>query len=304
MGGAESTGGAQTNPLAAERERLRKEGYTEAEISQILIARATVQQTPAAGGAGSLGTGAMSGTLANVGAALAYGRSFLPTLRGDLVKMFDSALSPVRRVEATLFLALKIVVIAAIAYAVKQEWQQHINSAPALAGLQVEKTRSDLCIARADAMAKEANDSNIRALSAQFNKDCVVPNLPTPAVEVISKPLTNAKYDWDTVAVAAMKAGEILLDCKAEFVATKSTAYFSIHVDDSGLGEHSFGETTIYNGKGDTYFRKTDDEIRWGTKTSAYSFNWVLVRKTGAVTLDIGDSLYEEGTCSKGNGWR
>ena len=51
------------------------------------------------------------------------------TLGNSGVSRFDSALSPVRRVEAALFLALKIVVIAALAYAVKQEWDQHIISA-------------------------------------------------------------------------------------------------------------------------------------------------------------------------------
>ena len=87
--------------------------------------------------------GVFSGTLGNVGAAMSYGRSFLPTLRGDLVKTFDRALSPIRRIEAALFLAFKVAVIAVIAYAVKQEWQIHIVNAPITAAAQASKASNE-----------------------------------------------------------------------------------------------------------------------------------------------------------------
>jgi hypothetical protein len=122
----DKAGAAKPSPLDAERERLRKEGYTKAEISQILIARASAPaQAPGAAGQ-TASPGLYSGMLAGVGAAMSYARIVLPTLR-DLVKIFDRGVSPIRRIELTFFLALKIVAIAAIAYAVKQEWDQHIN---------------------------------------------------------------------------------------------------------------------------------------------------------------------------------
>jgi hypothetical protein len=132
-----------SKPLDAERARLRAAGYTEAEISQILIARASAPaQAPGATGQ-PVAPGVFSGTLGNVGAAMSYGRSFLPTLRGDLVKTFDRALSPIRRIEAALFLAFKVAVIAVIAYAVKQEWDQHIISATETAAQQAKKMAAD-----------------------------------------------------------------------------------------------------------------------------------------------------------------
>jgi len=144
----DNAGASKVTPLDAERARLRAAGYTDAEISQILIARASAPQQ-ATGGAGQAAPpGVFSGMLGNVGAAMSYGRSFLPTLRGDLVKTFDRALSPIQRIEAALFLAFKVAVIAVIAYAVNQEWQQHIVAA-------TEKANADALRAQieADALA-------------------------------------------------------------------------------------------------------------------------------------------------------
>ncbi len=150
----------KVSPLDAERERLRKEGYTEAEISQILIARATSPSQATAGAGQAVAPGVFSGTLGNVGAAMSYGRSFLPTLRGDLVKTFDRALSPIQRIEAALFLAFKVAVIAVIAYAVKQEWDQHIISATKIAEQQALKTAAEARTADAESKAATATFKN------------------------------------------------------------------------------------------------------------------------------------------------
>ncbi len=85
---------SKATPLDAERARLRAAGYTDSEISQILIARATSPSQATAGAGQAAPPGVFSGTLGNVGAAMSYGRMFLPTLRGDLVKMFDGPNSP------------------------------------------------------------------------------------------------------------------------------------------------------------------------------------------------------------------
>ena len=162
----DNAGAPPATPLDAERARLRAAGYTDAEISQILIARASAPQQAAGGAVQGAPPGVFSGTLGNVGAAMSYGRMFLPTLRGDLVKMFDRAQSPVRRIEAALFLAFKIVVIAAIGYAVKQEWDQHIMSAT-----QTAANNSDLTAAQAKKMKAEA-DAAEQVAAGEKAKSC------------------------------------------------------------------------------------------------------------------------------------
>jgi hypothetical protein len=49
MDSPEGAGTPTPSPLDAERARLRKEGYTDAEISQILISRASAPQQAMAG---------------------------------------------------------------------------------------------------------------------------------------------------------------------------------------------------------------------------------------------------------------
>jgi Flp pilus assembly protein TadB len=72
--------------------------------------------------------------------------------------MFDRAASPPVRVRAAGYLALMAAVIVALAYAVKQEWQQHIISAREIAASQAEKTAAEVEIQKIDAKIKKATD--------------------------------------------------------------------------------------------------------------------------------------------------
>jgi hypothetical protein len=71
----------------------------------------------------------MTGVLSNLSAVLSHARGFLPSFKTDLANMFDRAASPRVRVKAAGYLALAAAVMVVLAYAVKQEWQQHITSA-------------------------------------------------------------------------------------------------------------------------------------------------------------------------------
>jgi len=107
-------------PLDAEREQLRKAGYTDAEVSQILIARASQQPAAAAG------QGVMSNVLSSLLAVASHARMLIPTFRKDVVTIFDGTATASARAGATASLTVKAVVVVVLAYAAWQEWQQHI----------------------------------------------------------------------------------------------------------------------------------------------------------------------------------
>lgn len=124
--------------LDAERERLRKAGYTDAEVSQILIARETAASPQPAGAPGQ---GVMSNVLSSIVAVAGHVRSVVPSFRKDVTTMFDRAAPASARAGATASLLVKAVVIAVLGYAAWQEWQQHIISAPEIAEQQAKKIR-------------------------------------------------------------------------------------------------------------------------------------------------------------------
>ena len=99
--------------IEAERERLTKAGFSEAEISQILIAR----ETGAAQGMGG-GHGVLSGVLSNLAAVMTHARNFLPSLAADLARMLSRRVPPLQRMEAAFNLVAKCAVIAVLAYVV------------------------------------------------------------------------------------------------------------------------------------------------------------------------------------------
>jgi hypothetical protein len=105
-------------PLDAERERLRANGHTDSEISQILIARETTPQSQQAA------TGAvapMSGVLNNVGAVLAHARGVIPALQTEMAIAGNSAVPASRRFKGFTALALMAAVVALLAYGVSLE---------------------------------------------------------------------------------------------------------------------------------------------------------------------------------------
>jgi len=120
------------SPLDAERARLRESGYTDSEVSQIPISRATGSpQAQATGvGVGVGGQGVLAGVLANLGVLLAHARNVLPALLLDFKKTFDGSAAPFERGKALGSLVVKLAIVGVLGYAVKQEWNQHIISTP------------------------------------------------------------------------------------------------------------------------------------------------------------------------------
>jgi len=180
MDSPERAGTPTPNPLDAERARLRKEGFTDHQIRQILMARKFAAPTQATGGAGQ---GVMTGVFSSLGAVLSHARGILPSIKTDLAKLFDRAASPPVRVKAAGYLALMAAVIVVLAYAVKQEWQRHIISATEIAASQVEKTAAEAEIQKIDAKIKKATD------------DTPMPEITTPAKGsfAVRKPTTTGK---------------------------------------------------------------------------------------------------------------
>jgi hypothetical protein len=103
--------------IDAERERLRKAGFTDEEIKQILIAR----ETGAAQGMGG-GHGVLSGVLSNLAAVMTHARNFLPSLAVDLARMLSRRVPPLQRMEAAFNLVAKCAVIVVLAYVVELEF--------------------------------------------------------------------------------------------------------------------------------------------------------------------------------------
>ena len=123
MSSADQEGKPAASPLDAERERLRKAGYTDAEVSQILVARAlATSQQPS----GVAGQGVMSNVLSSLVAVASHARMLIPTFRKDVAIVFDEAATASARAGATASLAVKAVVVLVLGYAAWQEWNQHI----------------------------------------------------------------------------------------------------------------------------------------------------------------------------------
>ena len=167
------------SPLDAERARLRKEGFTDHTISQILFAR-EFAAPQATGGAGQ---GVMTGVLSNLSAVLSHARGIFPSFKTDLANMFDRAASPPVRGKAAGYLALMAAVMVVLAYAVKQEWQQHIISATEIAAAQAEKMGAEAEIQKIDANIKKPKG------------DTPMPEITTPAKGsfAVRKPTTAGK---------------------------------------------------------------------------------------------------------------
>jgi tetratricopeptide (TPR) repeat protein len=147
------------SPLEAERERLRKAGYADTEISQILVARALGSSGNSADA--PTGQGVMSGTLSSVVAIGSYARGTVFTLRNDLATIFDRTALASARVGAAVMLVFKVAVIAVLAYAGWQEWRQHIISETEIAASQARKIRAEECTARVESAAKNMRVSDL-----------------------------------------------------------------------------------------------------------------------------------------------
>jgi hypothetical protein len=137
------------SPLDAERARLREAGYTDAEVSQILIARASAaSQQPAAAG-----QGVMSNVLSSILAVGSHARAVIPSFRKDVATIFDGAATASARAGATASLIVKAVVILVLGYAAWQEWSQHIIYSPEIAAQNAEKAKWEAIEAKTKAHA-------------------------------------------------------------------------------------------------------------------------------------------------------
>jgi len=163
-------------PLDAERARLRAEGHTDAEISQILINRASGQ---AIGGTQPTGAGApvqmpMSGVLGNASAVLSHVKGTIPAIKRDIANLFNRDASPNLRAKSAAALALVAVIIGALGFAIYQEWQQHIISNTAIAAANAQKARAEACIARYNALSYGSQSrESIAIAKAQIATDCM-----------------------------------------------------------------------------------------------------------------------------------
>jgi uncharacterized protein YecT (DUF1311 family) len=136
------------SPLDTEREKLRKDGYNDAEISQILVARALGSAGP------STSSGVLSNVLSSLMAVAGHARAAMPSFKRDFVTIFDATAAASARAGASLSLVIKIIVIAVLGYAAWQEWNQHIISATEIAAIQARKLHAEECSARVESAAK------------------------------------------------------------------------------------------------------------------------------------------------------
>ncbi len=130
-----------SSPLDAEREKLRKAGYNDTEISQILVARALGSSGSAADAPTSQGV--LSNVVSSVVAIGSYARGTVFTIRDDLETIFDVAASASARVGAAVILVFKVAVLSVLAYAGWQEWQQHIISTTERAAAEASKASNE-----------------------------------------------------------------------------------------------------------------------------------------------------------------
>jgi len=137
MSSPDEEGKPAATPLDAEREALRKAGYTEAEVSQILIARESQQP------AGAASQGVMSNVLGSIVAVASHARTLIPTFRTDVATVFDGTATASARAGATASLTVKTVVVVVLGYAAWQEWQQHIVYSTEIARQQALKTKAE-----------------------------------------------------------------------------------------------------------------------------------------------------------------
>jgi hypothetical protein len=170
---------SDSTSLDAERARLRSAGYTDAEISQILIAQASPQ--PA-----GTGQGALSNVLSSILGVASHARVLIPTFRKDVETVFDGAATASARAGAVASLAVKATVVIVLGYAAYQEWSQHILSSPTTAQYQAIKAKADACLAMTETAGKtmsgHASQQARDAVQAKIDAVCQeVWNLP-PAV--------------------------------------------------------------------------------------------------------------------------
>jgi hypothetical protein len=189
-------------PLDAERARLRAEGHTDAEISQILINKASGIGTPPQAGA-NFASGPqmpMAGVLGNANAVLSHARGTIPVVKENLANLSDGSTSHISRAKSAAILVGVAVIVAALGYAIHQEWQIHIVNAPITAAAQAQKAAAEAAVA-ASLAASEAKIKAAEALVKDTQKE-----------EQAKAGLTGDLFDDGQWKPKGAKAGHTLQD--------------------------------------------------------------------------------------------
>ena len=166
---SEDDGKNAATPLDAERAKLKAAGYTDAEVSQILVSKA-LSGSPQ--GSSASPQGVMSNALSSIVAIAGHARILLPTFRQDFANIFDRNVRAPTRAGSALALTLKSAVILILAYAGWQEWQQHIVSATAIADSEVKKRHAEECSARMKMIVGTVDMNKWGPAMALYEKDC------------------------------------------------------------------------------------------------------------------------------------
>ena len=169
MAGTDTGSTGKANPLDAERLRLKNMGYTDAEVSQILIAKA-VGGSREAGAAPSQGV--MSNVISSIVAVAGHARALVPSYRQDFLTIFSTAAPLGARIGSMFSLVLKTAVIAILAFAGWQEWKQHIISATATADAEARKRHAEECSARVKALGDIVRLDHISGPNDALMRDC------------------------------------------------------------------------------------------------------------------------------------
>jgi hypothetical protein len=113
------------SPLDAERVRLQEAGYTDYEISQILIARASAPSQGMGTGIGA-GQGVLSGGLNNLGAVFSTARNAVPDAMREAQTALTGGTTLSERMKAIGSLVLKAAILAMLGYgAARMESAHH-----------------------------------------------------------------------------------------------------------------------------------------------------------------------------------
>ena len=139
----------------AQRARLRAEGYTEAEISQILINQASGIGSQQPAGAAPV-QGNMTGVLGNASAALSHARGTIPVLKGEVANLSNPTAPRSSRAKSAAVVVSAAVVAAVLGYAIYQEWQIHIVNAPITAAAEAQKAAAAAAVAEEVAKGEQA----------------------------------------------------------------------------------------------------------------------------------------------------
>jgi hypothetical protein len=248
-----------SSPLDAEREKLRKAGYSDTEISQILVARAL--GSPGAVADANPTQGVLSSGLSSVVAIGHYARGTAFTIRHDLGTLFDAAASASARVGAATMLVFKAAVISVLAYAGWQEWRQHIISATEIAAANANKAHAEECSARSKAISE------------------IVPlNKMSEALELVQR-------DCDP-SYAARKAAQSQDDA-VDLI----QGFYKVEAEfDAGRYDEAFRLQQQNEGRMEAYELKLDRALGTGSGTSLSRLAWIgLFARKFSKSLDAAE---------------